>query len=393
MHKKIVIGITGSIAAFKTVQFISDLTKKGYEIEVLLTDAGARFVTPDSISALTKKRVYRDVFDEDPSMIAHIDLVKDADLFLIMPASANTIAKLANGLADNILTAAYLASTCPKIICPAMNTHMYKNVATQRNLKQLRSDGAYIVEPGTGQLACGDVGEGKLADFMTIEMAMVYVLNDHPLKGRRVLVTAGPTQEALDPVRYLTNHSSGKMGYAIAKAAYILGADVTLLSGPVSLPAIPGVTIESFTSADDLFELTKKKYRLYDYIIMAAAVGDYTPVEIAKDKIKKSEETFTVHLKKNPDILKYIGAHKTDQVICGFAMETKDLIENATVKLLTKNADLIIANNLKVEGAGFQTDTNVITIIDKHGAHPKEIMSKEELGFVILKECMKIKEK
>lgn len=389
--KKLIIGITGSIAAFKTVQFISDLVKEKYEIEVMLTPSAAKFVTPTSISALTKKKTYIDVFDDDPGCITHVDIVKDADLFMIVPASATTIAKCANGIADNMLTAAFLAATCPKLIAPAMNVHMYENKATQRNIQTLKDDGVLFVEPAVGLLACGDTGKGKLADYDHLHLMMEYALSDHPLQGKKVLVTAGPTQEALDPVRFLTNHSSGKMGYSIARAAFILGAKVRLIHGPTSLKPVPYIINQSITSAQDLFECVKRHHTHYDYIIMSAAVADYTPVETSTDKIKKNDNELILKLKKNPDILDYIGHHQVEhQVICGFAMETQDLIENASKKLNKKQCDLIIANHLKTEGAGFQGDTNVVTIITQDSMKDIDKMFKSDLSYIILKECMKI---
>ena len=235
MKKKLIIGITGSIAAFKSVQLISDLSKENYEIDVLMTPSAAKFVTPLSIQALTKRKVYIDVFDDDPGTITHVDIVKNADAFIVVPASATTMAKLAYGIADNMLTAAFLAATCPKLIAPAMNVHMYENNATQRNIDTLKNDGVLFIEPGTGLLACGDIGKGKLADYNSIKLMIEYALHSHPLKGKRVLISAGPTRESMDPVRFISNHSTGKMGYAIARAAFLLGADVTLAHGPVSL--------------------------------------------------------------------------------------------------------------------------------------------------------------
>lgn len=392
--KKIIVGITGSIAAFKSVQLVSDLVKEGYDIEVMLSEAASHFVTPTSLSALTKKKTYIDVFDDDPHCITHVDIVKGADLFIVVPASATTMAKLANGIADNMLTAAFLAATCSKLIAPAMNVHMFENPATQRNIATLKEDGILFVEPAAGLLACGDVGKGKLADYDHIKLMMQYAMSDHPLAGSRVLVTAGPTQESLDPVRFLTNHSSGKMGYAIARAAFILGADVRLVSGRTALDPIPYIINQPIVTAQDLLSVMERHYEHYDYVIMAAAVGDYSSDIIKDEKIKKDEETITLTFHKNPDILAYMGTHKQDhQVICGFAMETNDLIANASKKLNEKHCDLIVANHLKTEGAGFAGDTNVVTIITEEGMRDIEKMSKDELGFVILKTCMKIKER
>ena len=393
MKKKLIIGITGSIAAFKSVQLISDLSKENYEIDVLMTPSAAKFVTPLSIQALTKRKVYIDVFDDDPGTITHVDIVKNADAFIVVPASATTMAKLAYGIADNMLTAAFLAATCPKLIAPAMNVHMYENNATQRNIDTLKNDGVLFIEPGTGLLACGDVGKGKLADYNSIKLMIEYALHSHPLKGKRVLISAGPTRESMDPVRFISNHSTGKMGYAIARAAFLLGADVTLAHGPVSLEDIPGVTMKPFVSANDLFELMKEESKKADYIIMSAAVGDYRPQNIAKEKIKKNDDCLHVELIKNPDILSYLCANRTNQqIICGFAMETNDLIAHAKEKLLRKNADMIVANSLRTKGAGFATDTNVATLITKENTEDLPMMSKEDLGLVILDHLMSLKE-
>lgn len=388
--KKLIIGITGSIAAFKTVQFISDLVKEKYEIEVMLTPSAAKFVTPTSISALTKKKTYIDVFDDDPGCITHVDIVKDADLFMIVPASATTIAKCANGIADNMLTAAFLAATCPKLIAPAMNVHMYENKATQRNIQTLKDDGVLFVEPAVGLLACGDTGKGKLADYDHLHLMMEYALSDHPLQGKKVLVTAGPTQEALDPVRFLTNHSSGKMGYSIARAAFILGAKVRLIHGPTSLKPVPYIINQSITSAQDLFECVKRHHTHYDYIIMSAAVADYTPVETAEEKIHKGNGDTSFVCRRTTDILKTLGENKKDgQVLIGFSMETENMIERTRTKLTKKNCDYICANNLKEEGAGFGTDTNHIVILSEDGMHDLPLASKYTTACSILKYCLK----
>ena len=393
MKKKLIIGITGSIAAFKSVQLISDLVKENYMIDVLMTPSAAKFVTPLSIQALTKRKVYIDVFDDDPDTITHVDIVKDADAFIVVPATATTIAKLAHGLADNMLTAAFLAATCPKLIAPAMNVHMYENNATQRNIDTLKNDGVLFIEPTSGLLACGDIGKGKLADESTIKLMIEYALHSHPLQGKRVLISAGPTQESMDPVRFITNHSTGKMGYAIARAAFLLGAEVTLAHGPVSLNNLPYVTMKPFVSANDLFELMKEESKQADFIIMSAAVGDYRPSQIVAEKIKKNDENLHIDFVKNPDILSYLCAHRThDQIICGFAMETNDLIAHAKEKLLKKNADMIVANSLRTKGAGFATDTNVATLITKNQMKELPIMSKEDLGFIILDHMMSLKE-
>lgn len=388
MKKKIVIGITGSVAAFKAIQLISDLNKMNYELEVIMSEAATHFVTPLSIQSLTKKKVYVDIFDGEVERITHIDIVKDADLFIIVPASANTIAKVAYGFADNMLTAAFLAATCPKLIVPAMNVHMYENMITQQNIQKCKDMGMIFIEPASGLLACGDIGKGKIPDEDTIISMIDYALKPKPLKNKNVLVTAGPTIEAIDPVRYITNHSSGKMGYAVAKAAYDLGANVTLISGPTHLKCPIGVNMIAITSAKEMFDQCIKLFDKQDYVIKAAAVGDYSPLEYKDEKIKKSDKTMTLQLKKNEDILAYLGNHKTHQKVCGFAMETQDLIENATQKLMNKNCDMLVANHLKTQGAGFQTDTNVVTLLFKDHQKQLELMDKSDLAYIILEELM-----
>ncbi|WP_154889116.1 bifunctional phosphopantothenoylcysteine decarboxylase/phosphopantothenate--cysteine ligase CoaBC [Longibaculum muris] len=390
MSKKIIIGITGSIAAYKAIQLISDLMKKDFHVEVMMSESATQFVTPVCIQSLTKRKVYVDTFDdENPAIITHVDIVKDADLFMVVPASAHTIAKLANGLADNMLTCAFLAATCPKLIAPAMNVHMYKNPITQRNIQSLKELGVYFVEPTSGILACGDIGKGKLADEDDLMDMIDFALANKPLLGKKILVSAGPTQESIDPVRYITNHSSGKMGYAIAKAAFCLGADVTLVSGPTHLKLPYGVTCIDVISAKDMYESIIESASHQDYIIMSAAVGDYAVQEIADEKIKKNDETLTLDLQKNKDILYELGQRKqANQVLCGFAMETSDLILHAKEKLEKKNCDMIVANHLKTAGAGFQGDTNVVTMITQDDMLDYGLMSKEELAYVILETLM-----
>ena len=377
---KIIIGITGSISAYKSIQLISDLQKKGHDLEVIMTESAVKLINTNTIQALIKKHVYVDTFDDyNPSIITHVDLVKDADLFFICPASANTIAKCANGLADNMLTDAYLAATCPKMIAPAMNVHMYENVVTQRNLNTLSQDGVIIIEPCTGQLACGDTGKGKLPDESVLMDYIDYALSNHPLIDKTVLITAGPTQEAIDPVRYITNHSSGKMGYAIAKVAYNLGANVILVSGPTHLLTPIGVNKVDVISAKEMYDAVFKYEDQADYIICSAAVGDYCPSSVSDHKIKKDNEITSLSLSKNPDIL-YALSKKKHCKLVGFAMETENLIENAKEKLNKKHLDMIVANSLKDEGAGFQTDTNIATIITKDHTYKKDLMSKEDLA-------------
>lgn len=386
MNKKIIVGITGSIAAFKAIQLISDLIKKDYQVEVMMSESATKFVTPICIQSLTKRKVYVDTFDdENPAIITHVDIVKDADLFMVVPASAHTISKLAYGLADNMLTSAFLAATCPKLIAPAMNVHMYENPITQNNMKILKEMGVVFVEPVVGLLACGDTGKGKLADEEDIFAMMDYVLSDKPFSGKKVLISAGPTQESIDPVRYITNHSSGKMGYALAKAAFCLGADVTLVSGPTHLKKPYGVKTIDVVSAADMYDEIMSLASSQDYIIMSAAVGDYSAQRIESEKIKKNDETLSLELCKNKDILYELGQRKSPhQILCGFAMETSDLILHAKEKLEKKNCDIIVANHLKTQGAGFQGDTNIVTMITQDDMKDFGLMSKEELAYVIL---------
>lgn len=394
MSKKIIIGITGSIAAFKSVQLISDLIKKGYQIEVMMSESATRFITPICIQSLTKRKVYVDTFDdENPAIITHVDIVKDADLFMIVPASAHTIAKLAYGMADNMLTSAFLAATCPKLIAPAMNVHMYENAITQRNMQILKDAGVTFVEPVSGLLACGDVGKGKLADEDILLEMIEYMFTPKVLKNKKILVSAGPTQESIDPVRFITNHSSGKMGYALARSAFLMGGDVTLISGPTHLNKPYGVKTIDIITAKQMHDEIINRVQDFDYIIMSAAVGDYRCQNIAQEKIKKHEDTLTLQLQKNQDILLEIGQHKKPhQIICGFAMETQDLIENAKEKLLKKNCDMIVANHLKTKGAGFQGDTNVVSILTSESIHHYDLMSKNDLAFEILNQMKKWEE-
>lgn len=394
MSKKIIIGITGSVAAFKSIQLISDLVKQGYQIEVMMSESATRFVTPVCIQSLTKRKVYVDTFDdENPAIITHVDIVKDADLFMVVPASAHTIAKLAYGMADNMLTSAFLAATCPKLIAPAMNVHMYENPITQKNMQLLKETGVVFVEPISGLLACGDTGNGKLADEDTLLEMIDYMLAPKTLSGKNILISAGPTQESLDPVRFITNHSSGKMGYALAKAAFQLGANVTLVSGPTHLKKPHGVNVIDVISANDMYHQIIQRVKEYDYMIMSAAVGDYACNEIADEKIKKHTDTLTLELHKNKDILLEIGKRRlASQVICGFAMETSHLIENAQLKLQKKNCDMIVANHLKTDGAGFQGDTNVVSILTQQDVTDYQKMSKQELAYIILNQMKKLEE-
>ncbi len=389
--KHIVIGVCGGVAAYKACDLVSKLSKKNYEIKVVLTQNAQEFVRPIVFESLSKNKCEVSLFDEtneDP--IAHITLAKWADIMVLVPATANVIAKVVHGIADDIVTTTFLACFRKKLICPAMNVHMYENEVTQRNIQLAKELGYHFVEPVVGHLACNDTGKGKLADVEDIVRAIDAEF-EQPLKGKNVLISAGPTQEALDPVRFLSNHSSGKQGYAIAKAAKEMGANVTLVSGPVALNDIEDVNMIHVKSAQDMFDAIKTIVDQQDYIIMAAAVADYRPEMVADQKIKKSDEEITFRFVKNPDILAYIGQHKKpSQIVCGFAMETQNLEQNAKRKLEDKNCDMLIANNLFTKGAGFQTDTNIVTLFTKDKAENLPMLSKEELGYLILKTMKQI---
>lgn len=394
MQKTIVLGVTGGIAAFKAAQLASDLIKKDYDVEVILTKNATQFIAPLTFEALIDHNVVVDTFEKVQNRsIHHISIAKKADLFILVPASANVIAKVAHGIADDMLTTTFLACNKQKVICPAMNTQMYENPITQENLQRCRDLGYAILEPAVGHLACGDTGKGKLCDLQDIlDYVDRFFHRSDLLKGKRVLITAGPTQEALDPVRYLTNHSSGKMGYSLAQAALDMGAEVTLISGPVQLTAPKGVRFYPVTTAKEMFDAVCAHCDTADFIIKAAAVGDYRPLYVSEQKIKKDGERLHVEFIKNPDILAYLGEHKRPhQIICGFAMETQNLLENAQAKLENKHCDMIVANDLHTEGAGFQSDTNIATILDRSSRTPCPKMSKYALGVTILKHMLALR--
>lgn len=390
--KTVIVGISGSIAAYKACDLVRALIKQNYDVEVIMTNNATKFISPLTLGALINKPVLLNDFDSEGYKIKHISYAKKADLFVVVPASANVIGKIANGICDDVLTSTFLAATCPKLIAPAMNVNMYDNLATQRNIERCKTYGIKFVEPGYGLLACGDTGRGKLAKLDDIMDMIEYCLSPKPLKNKRVLVTAGPTQEAIDPVRYITNHSSGKMGYSLAKRAFQLGARVTLVSGPTNLEAPYGIELIKIKSASDMFEAVKVNFEKQDYIIKAAAVGDYRVKEIATNKIKKHDDSLNLKMIKNDDILAFLGANKTNQVICGFAMETQDLIKNAQDKFIRKNCDLLVANDLFEDGAGFKTDTNKVTLISKNEIKEIELMTKNELSDIILNKLIEIKE-
>ena len=385
--KFVILGVTGSIAAYKAAALASALKKLRCDVQVIMTKNAQNFIHPVTFETLTGRKCLTDTFDRNFSFeVEHISVAKQADLALIAPASANVIGKLAGGIADDMLTTTLLACTCRKLISPAMNTAMYENPALQNNLNTLRSYGYEIIEPASGHLACGDTGRGKMPEP---EVLLSYILKEiackKDLAGKKVLVTAGPTQEAIDPVRVITNHSTGRMGYALARAAMLRGADVTLVSGPVSLAPPPFVTVFPVRSADDMFRAVAAVSDQQDIIIKAAAVADYTPIFVSGEKVKKKDGDMNIPLKRTEDILKYLGEHRREgQFLCGFSMETEHMIENSQKKLFSKHVDMIAANNLKTAGAGFGTDTNVVTLITRDNIEELPIMTKDETAHVIL---------
>lgn len=383
--KKVLLGITGGIACYKAAELTSLLKKQHADVHVIMTKGAVEFMTPLTFEALTGNRVHTDVFEREcATEIPHISLSGDADVLIIAPATANIIAKLSHGIADDMLSSTALACSCKKIIAPAMNTRMLENPVTRDNIELLKKYGWLVIEPDAGRLACGDTGKGKLpAPELLLESVLYATAKEKDLAGKKVLVTAGPTKEAIDPVRYITNRSTGKMGYALARTAAMRGAEVTLVTGSDTLPDIPFINTVHTESARDMFEAVKE-YSDADIIVKAAAVADYRPKTTAEDKIKKSEGDAVIELDRTDDILKYLGENKREgQLLCGFSMETKDLIENSRKKLEKKNLDMICANNLKVEGAGFGTSTNVITLITKDGETALPLMSKEEAADII----------
>ena len=385
--KTVLLGVTGGIAAYKAAALASALVKQHANVEVVMTRNATQFVTPLTFEQLTGRRTMVDTFDRNFShQVEHISLATRTDLVIIAPATANVAAKLAHGLADDMLTTTVLACKCPKLIAPAMNTNMYENPVTQDNLELLRKYGWQVIEPASGRLACGAVGPGKLPEP---EELVQYILREiampHDLEGKTVLVTAGATQESMDPVRYLTNHSTGKMGCAIAEAAMLRGANVILVCGAVSAKLPPFVKVVKGISAQEMFEAVSRYAPQADYIFKAAAVADYTPADYSDDKMKKKDGELSIPLKRTTDILAWLGANRREkQVICGFSMETKDMLENSRAKLIKKNVDMICANNLKQEGAGFGVDTNVVTIITKEDVQALPLQSKQSVAQAIL---------
>ena len=391
-NKCIVVGVTAGIAAYKICQLVSSLKKQGNEVHVIMTKEAEKFVTPLTFQTLSNQKVITDMFTVDYTPdVHHISLAKKADLFIVAPATANIIAKIAHGLADDMLTTTFLAATCPKLIVPAMNTNMLNNPITQDNIATCQKYGMHIMCSGAGYLACGDVGAGRLPEPEEIEDAIASLIEtDRYLNGRHVVITAGATQEEIDPVRYITNHSTGKMGYALAKEARNAGARVTLISGKTNLPKPYGVAVVNVTSAADMAKSVIDNFENADVVIMSAAVADYTPIEKAEQKIKKADGDLSIALKRTQDILLTIGQKKReDQVVIGFAMETENLLENAAKKLQEKNANYIIANSIREPGAGFGVDTNIVKIISPTSVEDLGLLSKDETAKEILRHCLK----
>ena len=400
--KTVVLGVTGSIAAYKMANVASMLVKKHADVHVIMTQNATNFINPITFETLTGNKCLVDTFDRNFQFnVEHVSMAKKADIFMVAPASANVIGKIANGIADDMLTTTIMAAKCPKLVSPAMNTNMLENPIVQDNIGKLRHYGYEIIDSDCGYLACGDTGSGKLPkEEVLVDHIMRHIAREHDMEGVRVMVTAGPTKEAIDPVRYISNHSTGRMGYAIAKIAMLRGADVTLVTGDVNIEPPRFVNVVNITSAQDMFDAVTEDAPSMDIIIKAAAVADYRPQTVADNKIKKQDGDMTIALERTKDILAYLGSNRDaygyenpqgrKQVICGFSMETKDLIDNSRAKLQKKNVDMIAANNLKVEGAGFGVDTNVLTLISKDDIMELPLMSKEECADRLLDELMKL---
>lgn len=391
--KTVLLCVTGSIAAYKIAYLASALNKLHAQVHVLMTANAVNFINPITFESLTGNKCLVDTFDRNfQFQVEHVSIAKQADVVMIAPASANVIGKLAHGIADDMLTTTVMACKCKKYISPAMNTNMYENPIVQDNLKTLEHYGFGVIDPAVGYLACGDTGAGKMPEpDVLLQYILKEIAREKDLRGKRILVTAGPTQEAIDPVRYITNHSSGKMGYAIARAAMLRGAKVTLVSGPCSIAPPPFIKIIPVVTARDMFEAVTSVSEEQDIIIKAAAVADYRPAEISDEKMKKHDSGTTLRLEKTDDILKYLGEHKRPgQFLCGFSMETQNMIGNSRAKLVKKNLDMVAANNLKVEGAGFQGDTNVLTLITQNEEASLQLMSKEDAANVILDKILSL---
>lgn len=392
--KTVILGVTGSIAAYKAANLASMLKKQHADVQVIMTQNATQFMNPITFESLTGNKCLVDTFDRNfQFQVEHVALAKRADLAIVAPATANIMAKLAHGLADDMLTTTLLACRCPKLIAPAMNTRMYENPVTQDNMDILRKYGFRIIEPAVGHLACGDTGAGKLPqETLLLECILDEIVMEKDMKGLHVLITAGPTMEAIDPVRFISNHSTGKMGYALARVCRRRGAEVTLVSGKTNLEAPYGVTLVPVTSAQDMFEAVSLRAKEQDLIIKAAAVADYRPVTVAENKIKKSPGDMSIALERTTDILAWLGEHRREgQVLCGFAMETEHMVEHAKEKLTGKHVDMIAANNVKVAGAGFGTDTNVVTLITEDGVEELAKMSKEEVASRIVDALLRLR--
>mgnify|MGYP003302270429 CR=1 FL=1 len=391
--KTVLLGVTGSIAAYKIANLASMLVKLHCDVHVIMTQNATNFIHPITFETLTNNKCIVDTFDRNFQYnVEHISLAKKTDVVMIAPASANVIAKLAHGLADDMLTTTVLACNCKKIVAPAMNTQMYHNPITQDNLQSLKHYGFEVITPACGMLACRDIGDGKLPEpDVLLDYILKEIAFEKDLIGKNILVTAGPTQEAIDPVRFITNHSTGKMGYAIAECAMQRGANVTLVTGPTSLKKPPFVRVIEIVSAQDMFDAVTGCAEEQDIIIKSAAVADYRPSNVSDEKVKKSDGELNIPLERTQDILKHLGEHKkAGQFLCGFSMETEDILENSRAKLHKKNLDMIVANNLKVAGAGFGTDTNIVTLITKNLEVELEMMSKNDVANCILDAILKL---
>ncbi len=390
--KKVILGVTGSIAAYKIASLASMLKKQGADVTVIMTRNAVNFINPITFETLTGNRCLVDTFDRNfEFQVEHVSLAKQADVFLVAPASADVIAKAAHGIADDMLTTTLLACTCPKLFAPAMNTRMYRNPIVQDNMRTLARYGMEVIAPAEGYLACGDTGEGKMPEPETLYQYIAKALTPKDMDGLKVLVTAGPTQEKIDPVRYISNHSTGKMGYAVARAAMMRGAEVTLISGRTDLQPPVGVYTVPVVSAADMAQAVKAAADAQDIIVKAAAVADYRPAQAAEEKLKKKDGELAIALERTEDILAYLGTHRrAGQFLCGFSMETEHMVENSRAKLEKKNIDMIVANNLKQEGAGFGTDTNAVTILTKDETTKLPLMSKEEVADRLLDHILRV---
>ena len=391
--KTVLLGVTGSIAAYKIASLASALKKLDADVHVLMTKNAVNFINPITFESLTGNKCLVDTFDRNfQFQVEHVSIAKKADVVMVAPASANVIGKIAHGIADDMLTTTIMACKCPVYVAPAMNTNMYENPVLQDNLNILKKYGYYVIDPACGYLACGDTGAGKMPEP---EALLSYIAKEiaykKDLAGKKILITAGPTQEAIDPVRYITNHSSGKMGYALAKMAMLRGAEVTLVSGQTAITPPPFVDFVSIVSAKDMFDAVTAVSDEQDIIIKAAAVADYRPSSVSDEKMKKSDDQMSIELERTDDILKYLGEHKKEkQFLCGFSMETSNMISNSRAKLVKKNLDMIAANCLKVDGAGFQGDTNVLTLITQNEEVSLDLMSKEDASNIILDKILSL---